>query len=183
MASPSAGAPLVGKCVLPPAIQLSASPLLQGRALHSLLSLLRALASSASPGLGFSELYAALRAGVDKASAGSGAGGGRAAAAASQPLPKQSVANVARCLAALLVQCPYATRDATVLIDCTRLFHTFLPRMFLFLDTSLYSHTPFQTHDLKHSTFSLTPSIFSRWATSSRTWTVRRGSRGASSPS
>ena len=157
MASPSAGAPLVGKCVLPPALQLSASPLLQGRALHSLLSLLRALASSASPGLGFSELYAALRASVDKASAGGGAGGGggggRAAAAASQPLPKQSVANVARCLAALLVQCPDATRDATVLVALGSSIPSFLPRMLLFCSykfilTHRISNTRPETLDL-----------------------------------
>jgi len=69
--------------ILPRVLQLSASPLLQGLALDSLLELLRELVTAGADGLGFQELCGHLQ------------------ATATKDLPKQAVANLAKGLAAI----------------------------------------------------------------------------------
>jgi len=75
--------------VLPKALGLCASPLLQGRALSALLDLLRDLVKLNQPGTTFEDLYAAVR---SRSEAGA-------------PLPRAAVANVGLSLAALIVAC------------------------------------------------------------------------------
>jgi cullin-associated NEDD8-dissociated protein 1 len=84
--------------VLPAALNLASSPLLQGLALRSLLGLLAELVKSNATGLSFDELFGMLMQPVAK--------GGE--------LPKQAVANLARCAAALCVNTTQDALHATV---------------------------------------------------------------------
>ncbi|CAM9488775.1 unnamed protein product, partial [Phaeothamnion confervicola] len=84
-AAPEA-APAVGREVLPRAMTLATSPLLQGMALASLLKLLRGLVAANAKGLRFKDLLDMLRGAV--------AEGGDA-------MPRQAIANIAKAMAAL----------------------------------------------------------------------------------
>jgi len=99
--------PAVAREVLPRALVLARSPLLQGMALRSLKGFFRELASAdaaaAAEGLGFAALFAAL---VDPVTSGA------------KPLPKPAVANLARCIAVLCV----STADA----ECAATVHRFV---------------------------------------------------------
>ncbi|CAM9970460.1 unnamed protein product [Ascophyllum nodosum] len=86
--------------VLPRALELSTSPLLQGLALASLLSLFRVLVTINHRGMGFDDLLVALQ---------------NAVAREGDRLPKQAVANVAsRCMAVLCAQTNDVARSKTV---------------------------------------------------------------------
>jgi hypothetical protein len=85
------------------ALQLSL--LLQGLALSSLLDLLRALVQANAKGLAFPDLLAALRnaaKGAASTASGTSLGGG--------PLARQTVGNVARCVAATCAPATEAQR-------------------------------------------------------------------------
>lgn len=106
----------VGTTVLPAALSLSCSPLLQGRALLTLLELLKELVAVDAPGASFDDLYDRLRQVITSsdlwaASADGGSGGGPAS---SNSIQKQAVANVGHCLAALCVQATDEKRAATI---------------------------------------------------------------------
>jgi len=89
--------------VLPPALQLCGSSLVQGRALASLLRLLRDLVRLNAAGAGFEDLYQSLRRQAESfGSSGSSAP------------PKQAVANLGRGLACLCIYAPDMERQATV---------------------------------------------------------------------
>ncbi|CAM9429024.1 unnamed protein product, partial [Choristocarpus tenellus] len=96
--SPSS-AKVVGEELLPLALELCASPLLQGLALRSLLELFQVLVGINHPGLGFEELMSSLQSTVVQ--------GG-------PDIPKQAIANIARCMAVLCAQANEDTRGNTV---------------------------------------------------------------------
>ncbi|CAM9131475.1 unnamed protein product, partial [Ectocarpus sp. 12 AP-2014] len=85
--------------VLPRALELSTSPLLQGLALASLLNLFKILVGINHKGMGFDDLLGALQNGVAN-------GGDR--------LQKQAIGNIARCMAVLCAQTSDASRNKTV---------------------------------------------------------------------
>ncbi|CAM9481770.1 unnamed protein product, partial [Ectocarpus sp. 8 AP-2014] len=85
--------------VLPRALELSTSPLLQGLALASLLNLFKILVGINHKGMGFDDLLGALQSGVAN-------GGDR--------LQKQAIGNIARCMAVLCAQTSDAARNKTV---------------------------------------------------------------------
>ena len=98
-AADATGAPIAGvakSVVLPKALTLAASPLLQGLALSSLLELFGALCGCAAAGLDFATLYGALLERVSGA------------------LAKQAVSNLARALATLCAQADEPTRAQSV---------------------------------------------------------------------
>ncbi|XP_053576746.1 cullin-associated NEDD8-dissociated protein 1 [Bombina bombina] len=86
-----ASLPKLAPCVLPQLFQLVHSPLLQGGALTSILSFLRALVQSHTPHLGYAEILKQLTAPVYSSG---------------PTLHKQSFHSVAKCVAALAGVCP-----------------------------------------------------------------------------
>lgn len=89
----------VRKDVLPRALELSTSPLLQGLALASLLGLFQVLVGINCKGMGFDDLLIKLQSGVEQ-------GGDK--------LQKQAIANIARCMAVLCAQTSESARSKTV---------------------------------------------------------------------
>lgn len=86
----------VGEHVMPRVLVVAASSLLQGRALESLLELLREFVALDAPGLGFDELYAQIQ------------------ARAAEVEQRQGVANVAHCLATMCVHTTAERRQQAV---------------------------------------------------------------------
>ena len=89
----------------PPLLLLLLILLLQGLALTSLLDLFRALVQANAKGLAFPDLLAALRSaakGAASTASGASLGGG--------PLARQTVGNVARCVAATCAAATEAQR-------------------------------------------------------------------------
>jgi len=99
---PGGAAGALQASVLPPALQLCGSSLVQGRALASLLRLLRDLVRLNAAGASFEDLYASLRRQAESYGSGSSAP------------PKQAVANLGRGLACLCIYAPDMERQATV---------------------------------------------------------------------
>ena len=98
-AAPGA-ASAVREDVLPKALELCASPVLQGAALESLLAFFEALVALDAPGATFADLLSALRNVVEGAS--------------KLELPRQSIANVAAATAAICAAAPPAQRGAAL---------------------------------------------------------------------
>jgi len=112
-ASPGA-AMNVAATVLPAALALCFSPLLQGRALSTLLNLLKKLVALDSPGASFDDIYNRLRQMTGTSFGGSTDGGAGGSTASSSPAQKQAVANVGHCLAALCMEAADAKRAITM---------------------------------------------------------------------
>jgi len=93
--SPSASNTLA-QHIMPKCLLIAASPLLQGRALESLLDLLKGLVSLDAPGLTFDELYDLIQSKVNDVE------------------QKQGIANIAHCLATLCVATTEGKRGVTV---------------------------------------------------------------------
>lgn len=101
LATSPAAAPTVQSQVLPKALALAVSPVLQGHALKSLMAFYEELVKTGAAGLGFEQLLAALLEPITNRSTG-------------VELPKQSIANTARCIAVLCVHAPAGPRDNTI---------------------------------------------------------------------
>jgi len=89
-------APTAATTILPAALHLASSPLLQGRALQSLLELFKSLVRINAPGYGFEDLYRELRARVDDSA-----------------VQKQGIANVSHGLCALICEAGAGGETAT----------------------------------------------------------------------
>jgi len=111
---PSSG-PSVKKHVLPPALVLSTSPLLQDLALESLLSLLEQLV--VSDAVDFHELLTSLQGRLTNDIGGnstSGMGVGTSTSSSSGGGSKQAVSNLARCIAVITAATTPSNRDKVV---------------------------------------------------------------------